>query len=202
MAPRDMSPFAFVNTGRYITCDKDDAFRGYWAGPERVSGVIECALKSGQFVAGVRFHGEDVSFVTAASFMRNTTSWSWATSDFSAPRDDDLPTLNGIKHERSMQRAYDIAPLIVERVAQQNLKGKYIDILDGNGENRRAMESAFDDPDPGRRPPDSHHPRTEPKCRPGQRVSIRTQTRAAHLGRLSHAAQARRCLRHRARNLA
>ena len=140
-----MSPFALLNTGRYITCDKDDAFSGYWAGPQRVSGVIECAMDSGQFVAGVRFHGEDVSSLTAASFMLNTTSWDWETVDLHAPRDDELPTPKGIKHERSMQRAYDLALLIVERVGKQNLKGKYIVILDGNGENRRAMESTFDD---------------------------------------------------------
>jgi hypothetical protein len=102
--------------GRLITCDKDDAFSGSWAGPQRVTGVIERALTNGSFVAGVRFEGEDVSSLSAASFMLNTTTWEWETADTPAPRDDDLPGPKGIKHERGARRAYDLALLIAERV--------------------------------------------------------------------------------------
>ena len=44
-----------------------------------------------------------------------------------------------------MHRAYCLMITIADRVGFDGLKGKYIIILDGNGENRRAIENALDD---------------------------------------------------------
>lgn len=60
-------------------------------------------------------------------------------------RDDDLPVPNGVKHKRSMHRAYCLTTAIVDYLGTRGLKGKYFFILDGNGENRRAIENALDD---------------------------------------------------------
>ena len=128
--------------GKRITGDKDHMFTGCWDGPQRVSGVIKYVLHDGCFVAGVQFDGEDVSTLNAGSFMLNTTSWDW---DDPAARDDDMLIPKGVKHERSMHRAYCLMITIADRVGFDGLKGKYIIILDGNGENRRAIENALDD---------------------------------------------------------
>ena len=128
--------------GERLTGDKDDMFTGCWAGPQQVSGVIKYVLNDSCFVAGVQFDGEDVSKLTAASFMLNTTKWEWK---HPSVRDDNLPVPNGVKHERSMHRAYCLIVAIVASVGVRGLKGKYIFILDGNGENRRAIENALDD---------------------------------------------------------
>ena len=128
--------------GQRVTCDKDHAFTQLWDGPQRVSGVVETVIMEDYFVAGVRFDNEGLSSLSAASFMLNTTTWDWAGP---ALRDDARPTPEGDKHARSMQRAYDLAMVIAKRVGLLNMKGTYIVILDGNGENRRAMENAFDE---------------------------------------------------------
>lgn len=44
-----------------------------------------------------------------------------------------------------MHRAYCLTSAIVDSVGTRGLKGKYFFILDGNGENRRAIENALDD---------------------------------------------------------
>lgn len=128
--------------GKEITGDKDHMFTGNWAGPQKVTGVIEATLHNGCFVAGVRFKGEDVSTLNCGSFMLSTTEWGW---EHTSVRDDDLPVPNGKKHERSMHRAYCLIVAIVDFVGARGVKGKYIFILDGNGENRRAIENALDD---------------------------------------------------------
>lgn len=128
--------------GKRITADKDDAFVGHWDGPQNVSGRIECVLHHGSFVAGVRFDGEGLSTLTAASLMLSTTKWDW---DHIDARDDEQPLPQSSKHDRSMHRAYRLASEIIRRVGAMHLKGKYIVILDGNGENRRAIENAFND---------------------------------------------------------
>jgi hypothetical protein len=128
--------------GERLTGDKDDMFTGHWAGPQRVSGVIKYVLNDDYFVAGVQFDGEGVSKLTSASFMLSTTTWNW---NHAVVRDDDVAIPNGIKHGRSMDRAYSLMIKIATRVGPCNLKGKYIFILDGNGENRRAMENALND---------------------------------------------------------
>jgi hypothetical protein len=74
--------------------------------------------------------------------MLSTTSWDW---DHPAARDDDMFIPKGVKHERSMHRAYCLMITIADHVGIHGLKGKYIIILDGNGENRRAIENALDD---------------------------------------------------------
>lgn len=128
--------------GKTITGDKDHMFTGCWDGPQRVTGTIETTLHNGCFVAGVRFKGEDVSRLNAGSFMLSTTEWGW---EHASVRDDDLPVPNGVKHERSMHRAYCLTVAVVGSVGKHGLKGKYLLILDGNGENRRAIENALDD---------------------------------------------------------
>ena len=77
--------------GERLTGDKDDMFTGCWAGPQQVSGVIKYVLNDSCFVAGVQFDGEDVSKLTAASFMLNTTKWEWK---HPSVRDDNLPVPN------------------------------------------------------------------------------------------------------------
>ncbi len=128
--------------GKRLTGDKDHMFTGCWDGPQRVSGVIKYVLHDGCFVAGVQFDGEDVSKLNAASFMLCTTEWDW---DHAAVRDDDISIPKGVKHDRSMHRAYCLMTTIMDCVGFHDLRGKYIVILDGNGENRRAIENALDD---------------------------------------------------------
>jgi len=128
--------------GQRISCDKDDAFTELWGGPQQVSGVIRTATTEDPFIAEVCFENEGLSPLSAASFMLSTTRWEWADRP---RRDDSNPTPEGDKHERSMQRAYDLATMIAKRVGLLNMKGTYIVILDGNGENRRAIENAFDE---------------------------------------------------------
>lgn len=124
--------------GNVITVNTKEAFTEKWAG--HASGVVDCVVHDGRYVAGVRFEGEGVSKLTSASFMLRSTTWEWSADR----RDDSTPTPLGIKHERSMHRAYQLATVIVGRVGAANLKDKCIVILDGNGENRRAIEMAFE----------------------------------------------------------
>jgi hypothetical protein len=128
--------------GKEIIGDKDHMFTGSWGGPQQVTGVIETTIHDGCFVAGVRFKGEDISTLNSGSFMLSTTEWGW---EHASARDDELPIPNGKKHIRSMHRAYCLIVAIVDSVGAGGLKGKYIFILDGNGENRRAIEKALDD---------------------------------------------------------
>ena len=130
--------------GKELTGDKDHMFTGSWDGPQKVTGIIETTLHNGCFVAGVRFKGEDVSTLNSGSFMLSTTEWGW---EHVPVRDDDRPVPNGKKHARSMHRAYCLIVAVVDSVGVRGLKGKYIFTLDGNGENRRAMENALDDLD-------------------------------------------------------
>ncbi len=130
--------------GKKITGDKDHMFTKHWDGPQRVTGTIETTLHDGCFVAGVRFEGEGVSTLNSGSFMLSTTEWGW---EHASVRDDDLPIPHGVKHERSMLRAYCLTVAIVHSVGKRGLRGKNFLILDGNGENRRAIENALDDQD-------------------------------------------------------
>jgi hypothetical protein len=129
-----------------LECDKDHAFTGNWAGPQRIVGKVEAVLHHGPFVAAVRFENEDVSCLTASSFLLNTTTWLWPDSP---RRDDDTPLPSGKKHKASMDRAYRFMVEVLLQCRRfgmgDDMSSRNVVTLDGNGENRRAMENALDD---------------------------------------------------------
>ena len=128
--------------GRQVIMDKDDAFTGFWSGPQRVKGLIKHVLHIGSYVAGIQFEGEDfITEVTSASFMLATTQWLW---EQECVRDDDHVLAEGAKHERSMERASFLMEQTILHAGPHNMEGKYVVGLDGNGENRRAYERALD----------------------------------------------------------
>ncbi len=125
--------------GKRVTCDKDHAFTGLWDGPQEATGTITGVHNDGNFVALAQFDGEGVSKLTSSSLMLCTTKWGWETHN---RRYDNRPTPEGQKHKLSMTRAY---AMIITIAGCADMEHKYIFILDGNGENRCAIENALDD---------------------------------------------------------
>ena len=130
--------------GCNIETEVADAFTGNWDCPQRVTGTIVSVFHDGPYVAGVQFEGDEcVTMVTCATFMLQTTKWLW---DQPRKRDDSVALPSGKKHDSSMERAARIVQELVSRIGR-GMAGKKMFILDGNGENRRAIELAFDEMD-------------------------------------------------------
>ena len=124
--------------GFYVPVD-EVSFVGNYAGRQRCYGLILNVSYEDPFIAEVQFLGEGISRMTSATFMMANTEWDWPDP---VPRDDTKPSPIGGKHEDARDRARYVCERTVKNMICRgmSLKGAIFIILDGRGNNRRAIE--------------------------------------------------------------